>query len=79
MALAGVSQLPVDGAGQKQDHDDGGGDPERAVQVRIAFQCVEEVGARVQRRPASFRHFRRVHVEVLRVEVDAPEVALRGA
>jgi len=76
VALAGVRQLPVDGAGQKQDHDDGGSDPERPIQVRVALERVEEVGAWVQRRPASLRHFRRVHVEVLRVEVDAPEVAL---
>ena len=79
VALAGVRELPVDGAREEQDHDDGGGDPERPVQVWVAFEGVEEVGARVQRCPASLDHFGCVHVEVLCVEADGPEVAFRGA
>lgn len=79
MLLARARQVRTDGAGHEQNHDHGGSDPERAVQVRVAVQDVEEVGARVQGVLAPAQHFGRVDVEELRVEGEGPEVAFGGA
>lgn len=74
--LARGREVLAYGAPQEQDEDDGGGDPERPVQVRVPLEHVEEVCAREQRRPAPLQDGRRVDVEELRVEVQRPEVAL---
>lgn len=42
MRLVCLGQVLADGAGEEEDHDDGGGDPEGAVEVGIAVQDVEE-------------------------------------
>lgn len=73
-------QILTDGASEEQDEHDRGGDPKRAVQVRITLQDIQEVRAGKQRRPAPREHGGGVDVEELRVEGEGPEVALgRGA
>lgn len=79
MLLPRRSQLPTNRARHEQDEDDGGGDPERPVQIRVALQDIEEVGAWVQCGPAAFEHLVGVDVEELRVEGDGPEEFLGGA
>lgn len=37
-----AGEVLANGAGQKQDEDDGGGDPEGAVEIGVAVQDVEE-------------------------------------
>lgn len=32
----------ADGSGEEEDEDDGGGDPEGAVEIRVAVENVEE-------------------------------------
>lgn len=76
--LVVVGEVLRDGARQEEDDDDGGRDPEGSVQVRVAVEDVEEVGARVQCGCAPAEDLVRVHVEVLRVVVDGPEAVLGG-
>lgn len=61
-------------ARQEEDDDDGRGDPDGAVQVRVAVQHVEEVGARVQGGGAAAEDLCCVDVEGLGVEGEGPEV-----
>lgn len=70
--LARRGEVLAYGAPQEQDEDHGGGYPERAVEVRVTLEHVEEVGAREQRRPAPLQDGGRVDVEELRVEGHGP-------
>jgi len=71
-------QVLADRAGQEQDHHDRSRDPEWPVEVRVAFEDVEEVLARVERGAAASEDLVGVDVEELLVEGDAPEEALGG-
>lgn len=66
--ISRVGKVLADRTAEEQDEDDGRRDPEGPVEVRVAFEDVEEVGAGVEGRPAARNHCSRVHVEVLRVE-----------
>jgi hypothetical protein len=78
MLLARAREVLADRARQEQDDNDGGRDPERPVEVRVALEDVEEVLARVQRGAAAREDLGGVDVEELLVEGDAPEEALGG-
>ena len=73
--FAVVGEVLADGAGEEEDEDDGGGDPEGAVEVRVAFEGVEKGGARVEGGGAAGEHGAGVDVEKLGVEGEGPEVA----
>lgn len=74
-----VAREPLrDGSRQEEDHHHGRRNPERAVQVGVAFENVEEVATRVYRRDASAEHFIRVDVEELGVVVNRPPRVLGG-
>ena len=73
MLLSRRRQLPTNRTRHEQDKHDRRCNPEWPVEVGIALQHIEEVGARVQRCPAPLEHFICVDVEELRVEGDAPE------
>lgn len=64
MLVVVVCQPLRNGTGQEEDYHDRAGDPDGAVQVRIAFQYVEEVRARVQCRHAAAEHLVCVDIEV---------------
>lgn len=64
---------------QEQYHDHSRGYPERAIEVRVPVQHVEEPCAREDGGLASSQDFVGVDVEELRVEGERPEVPLRGA
>ena len=53
MFLAGTREVLADRAGQEEDDNDSGRDPERPVEVRVALEDVEEVLAWVQRGAAA--------------------------
>lgn len=76
MRFVVVAQVPGNGAGEEENEDHGGGDPERAVQVRVSVQDIEEGRARVERRCAAAEDFGRVDVEELRVEGERPQESL---
>lgn len=78
MPLALASQIAAYGAGQEQDDHYRRRDPKGPVQVWVAVQNVEEVCTRKDCCGASAQHLGGVDVEELRVEGDAPEVALRA-
>lgn len=78
-SLIGVSQILADGAAEEQDQDHRCRDPEGSVEVRVALEHVEEVGAGEERGPAAGQDGRCVDVEELGVEGDGPEEALRRA
>lgn len=73
-----LGQVLADGTAKEEDEDDGGSDPKGPVQVGVALEDVEKVGARVQRGPAALQDGRRVDVKVLGVKGDCPEEALRA-
>lgn len=75
--FAGRRQVLADSAAQEQDQDDRRGDPEGPVQVGVALEHVEEVGAGEQGGPAARQDSRGVDIEELRVEGHGPEEALR--
>ena len=62
------AQILGDGSREKKDEDDGGGDPEGPVEIRVAVEDVEEVGSRVEGDAAAAEHLGGVDVEELRVE-----------
>lgn len=76
MLRAFPGEVLADGAGDEEDEDDGGGDPEGAVEVRVAFEGVEEGGARVEGCEAAGEDGGGVDVEELGVEGEGPEEAL---
>ena len=43
-----VSKVLRDGPREKEDEDNGGGDPKGSVQVRVPVQNIEEGGARIE-------------------------------
>ena len=73
---AALGEVLGDGAGDEEDEDDGGGDPEGAVHIRVAIEDVEEVRARIDGHPAAAQDFGGVDVKELCVEGQGPEVAL---
>lgn len=74
MALSRARQILRYRACEEQDHDDGGRDPEGAVEVRIAVQHVEEVGVGECDGAAAAQDFACVDVEELAVEGYGPEI-----
>lgn len=68
-------EVLADGTGDEEDEDDGGGDPEGAVEVGITFEGIEEGRARVEGGEAAGEHGGGIDVEELRVEGEGPEVA----
>lgn len=70
------SQVLAYGPAQEQDEHHRRGNPERPVQIRVAFEHVEEVGSREEGRPAPLQHGRCVYVEKLLVEADRPQETL---
>lgn len=72
-----IREVLADGAAEEQDQDDGGGDPEGAVEIGVPLEHVEEVVAREQGGPAAREDGARVDVEELRVERQRPQVPLR--
>jgi hypothetical protein len=77
--LALVREILVDGAREEQDDDDGRGDPHGPVEVRVALEHIEEVGARVDGRCAPAQHLGRLDVEGLRIEGECPQEVLAPA
>lgn len=53
MCLGLEGQVLGNGAGDEENEDDGGGNPERAVQVRVSVQDIEERRARIECRRAA--------------------------
>lgn len=78
MLLARAREVLADRAGQEENHDDGGRDPERPIEVGVALEDVEEVLARVESGAAAGEDLGGVDVEELLVEGDAPEEAFGG-
>lgn len=72
-------QVLTNRARQEKNHDDCCSDPEGPVQVRVAFEDVEEVLARVEGGAAACENLVGVDVEELLVEGDTPEETLRGS
>ena len=63
-----ISEILADGPSEEQDEDHSRGNPERAVEIRIALEHIEEIRPRVQRRPAPRQHGVGIDIEELRVE-----------
>lgn len=63
-----MGQIEGDGAGEEEDEDDGGRDPEGSIEIRVPIQDVEEGGARIEGSGAAAEHVRGVDVEELGVE-----------
>jgi hypothetical protein len=78
MLLACAREVLADRTRQEEDDNDGGRDPKRPVEVRVALKDVEEVLARVEGSAAARQDLSGVNVEELLVEGDAPEEALGG-
>ena len=78
MLLSSTREVLADRARQEQNHDDCRRDPERAIEVRVALEDVEEVLARVEGCAAAGQDLVGVDVEELLVEGDAPEKAFGG-
>lgn len=72
MLFSTVCQFPINRAGEEENCDHCRRYPERAVEVGVAVESVEEVGAWIQSSPTSLDDFCGIDIEVLRVEVDAP-------
>ena len=79
MLLALLRQVLVNRAGQKQNHYHGCRDPHEAVQIRVPFEHVEEVGARIDGRGAAAQHLSGVDIEGLRVEGERPQQVFAAA
>lgn len=78
MALSFSCQVLRDGAGEEQDHDNGGCDPKGAVEVGVAVEHIEKVGVGEGYCAAAAEDLVGVDVEELLVEGDAPKETLRG-
>ena len=78
MLLARAGKILADRARQKEDDNDGGRDPERPVEVRVALEDVEEVLARVEGCAAASEDLVGIDIEELVVEGYAPEKTFRG-
>lgn len=63
---------------EEENNHHGRRDPERTIQIWIAVEDVEKVCTREERGGAPAQDLGRIDVEELRVEGDAPEVALRA-
>lgn len=77
LVVVGGEELAY-GPGKEEDEDDGGGDPERAVKIRVAIQDVEErfVGEGEKGGEAAVEDGGGVDGEELGIEGEGPEVAL---
>jgi len=64
-----------DGAGDEEDEDDGGGDPEGAVEVGVAIKGIKKGRARVEGGEATMENGGGIDIKKLRVEGEGPEVA----
>lgn len=74
--VARIGEVLADRSAEEENQDDGCGDPERPVEIGVALEDIEEVGARVQGGPAPRKNGRGVDIEILCVEGDGPEEAL---
>ena len=70
-----ASEVLADGAGDEEDEDDGGSDPEGAVEIRVSIEGVKEGRAWVESGEAAVENGGCVDVEELCVEGEGPEVA----
>ena len=78
MFLPFTVQILRNGASHEQDHYHCCSNPERTVQVRVAFHDVQEVLARIYCGATSVQDLVGVDIEELLVEREAPEVTLGG-
>jgi hypothetical protein len=78
VVLVVIGEPLRDCACEEEDDDDGGCDPEGAVEVSVAFEDVEEVAAWVYGGDTAAEDFVGVDVEVLLVVVDGPPGVLGG-
>lgn len=68
MTLPLTSKIATDRASQEQYYHHRGGDPERTIQVRVAFEDIEEVLARIERGFATVEELVGIDIEELLVE-----------
>lgn len=78
MPFSSAREVLTDRTRQEQNHDDCRRDPERAIEVRVALEDVEEVLARIEGCAAAGEDLVGVDVEELLVERYAPKEAFRG-
>lgn len=78
MAFVVGGQVLRDGACDEKDEDNGGGEPEGAVEVRVAIKEIQEGRARIEGGFAAAENFGSVDVEELRVKGEGPEEAFGG-
>ena len=74
-----AGQLPTNRARHEQYKNHRRSYPKRSIKIRVAFQHVEKVCARIQRCPASLYDFVCIDVEELRIELYGPEKLFGGA
>jgi hypothetical protein len=63
-----VCQVAADGACEEKDHNDGRSDPERPVQIRIAFHDIQKVLLGKQRGATSQQDLIGIDIKELLVE-----------
>ena len=78
MLFPSARKVLADGTGQEEDHHHRCRDPEGAVEVRVAFEDIEEVLTRVESCAAASEDLVGVDIEELLVEAYAPEKTFRG-
>ncbi len=74
-----TGQVLADGPRQEEDEDDGRGDPEGAIEIRVAVQDVEEGATGHEGGETAVEDVGGIDGEELGVEGEGPEVAFRGA
>ena len=77
-ALPRIRKILAHSPAHKENEHNRRSDPERAVQVRVPIEHIEEVGARVQCRAAAAQHRGSIDIKELRVEAEGEEVLGRG-
>ena len=70
-----ASEVLTDRAGDEEDEDDRSGDPERAIEIRVTLQRVQEGSEGVQSGETAGEDGGGVDVKELRVEGKSPEEA----
>lgn len=81
MALSLLAQVVADSPRKEQNHHHGRRNPERPIEIGVAFQDIQEIGPREDGGAASTKNLGGVDIEELRVERERPEKLLvrRGA
>lgn len=70
-----TGEILGDGTGEEENEDDGGGNPERAVEVRVSIQDIEEGRARIECGFTTAKDFRCIHVKELGIKGECPQEA----